>query len=147
MTDVVALALKLYRAINQQTTPETVSQVDLVYLIIDAIEELYIISGRQSLFSDSKIVFDDEGESIVCTFEDDLSTDERKWVVLDAEINFYKWVQNSVDDLQSYSTDAMTVAHGDKPYKNIGETIADRQAKLNRIWYSMTRYNQLGVAD
>ena len=150
MTDVVALAKKLYRAINQQTTPETVGQLDLIYMIMEAIEELYIISGRQALFSED--MFDlheevvDEDIIYVCTFADDLSTDERRWVVLDAEINFYKWVQNSVDDMFSYSTDAMTVSHGDKPYKNIGETIADRKEKLNRIWYSMVRYNQLGVS-
>lgn len=146
MTDVVKLAKKLYRAINQQTTPETVGQLDLIYLIMDAIEELYIISGRQSQFSEDMFDMDTEAPQIECTFADDLSTDERNWVVLDAEINFYKWVQNSVDDMFSYSTDAMTVSHGDKPYKNIGETIADRKEKLNRIWYSMIRYNQLGVS-
>ena len=146
MTDVVALAKKLYRAINQQTTPDTVDQLDLIYLIIDAIEELYIISGRQEQYSEDKIELEQESETIVCTFADTLSTDERRWVVLDAEINFYRWVQNSVDDMFSYSTDAMTVSHGDKPYKNIGDTIADRKEKLNRIWYSMIRFNQLGVA-
>ena len=147
MTDVVALARKLYRAINQQKTQDPVGQLDLIYLIMDSIEELYILSGRQSMFSEDMFVLDESGEEITCTFADDLSTDERKWVVLNAEINFYKWVQNSVDDMFSYTTDAMSVAHGDKPYKNIGETIADRQSKLNRIWYSMTRYTQLGVAE
>ena len=145
MTDVVALAKKLYRAINQQTTPEAVGQIDLVYLIMDAIEELYIISGRQSQFSDDMFDLNVTEEEITCTFEKDLSTDERRWVVLDAEINFFKWVQNSVDDMFSYSTDAMAVSHGHKPYKNIGETIADRKEMLNRIWYSMVRFNQLGV--
>ena len=145
MTDVVALAQKLYRAINQQTTPEQVGQIDLIYLIMDAIEELYIISGRQDRFSDDMFVLTVTEETITCTFADDLSTDEKRWVVLDAEINFFKWVQNSVDDMFSYSTDAMTVSHGDKPYKNIGATIADRKDKLDRIWYTMVRYNQLGV--
>lgn len=145
MTDVVKLANRLYRRINQQTTPEPVGWIDLVYLIEEAIEDLYVISGRAELFSEEMFVFDEIGGT--CTFAEDLTLDERKWVLLKAQIAFYKWVQNSVDDMFSYTTDAMSVSHGDKPYKNIGETIDKLQAELNRIWYTMTRYNQLGVGE
>ena len=143
MTDVVALAQRLYRRINQQTTPDPVGWVDLVHMIEDAIEDLYVISGRSNQYSEEKFELDETGNA--CTFEDDLQLDDRKWVIKKAEIAFYKWVQASVDDQTSYTTDAMAVAHGDKPYEHIGETIDKLEAELNRIWYTMTRYNQLGV--
>lgn len=145
MTDVVEMAKKLYRRINQQTTPATVSWVDLVLYIVDAIESLYVISGRSFLFSDDKFEFDEIGNAV--RFADDLLLDERRWVIKKAEIEFYKWVQASVDDQTSYTTDAMSVTHGDKPYEHIGATIDRLQGELNRIWYAMTRFNQLGVAD
>lgn len=145
MTDVVKLANRLYRRINQQTTPEQVGWIDLVQKIEDAIEDLYVISGRSNNFSDDMFIIDESGS--VCMFKEDLKLDEQKWVIKKAEIEFYKWVQASVDDQTSYSTDAMSVTHGDKPYEHIGQTIDRLQGELNRIWYAMTRYNQLGVAD
>ena len=145
MTDVVALAQRLYRRINQQTTPEPVGWVDLVHMIEDAIEDLYVISGRSNQYSEEMFEMDESGNA--CTFEKDLELDERKWVIKKAEIEFYKWVQSSVDDQTSYSTDAMSVTHGDKPYEHIAATIDKLTAELNRIWYTMTRYNQLGVAE
>ena len=145
MTDVVDLAHRLYKRVNQQTTPAEVGWSDLVHIIIEAIEDLYVISGRSSQFSEDMFEMDDSGST--CTFSDDLALDERKWVIKKAEVEFYKWVQASVDDQTSYSTDAVSLTHGDKPYEHIGETIQDRKDELNRIWYDMTRYNQLGVAD
>ena len=145
MTDVVALAQRLYRRINQQTTPDTVGWVDLVHFIEDAIEDLYVISGRALQYSEDKFELDESGNA--ATFADDLKLDEKKWVVLKAEIQFFKWVQASVDDQTSYTTDAMAVTHGDKLYEHIGSTIDRLEAELNRVWYTMTRYNQLGVAE
>ena len=145
MTDVVALGEKLYRRINQQTTPVYVDWVDLMHYIEDAIEALYVVSGRSSLYSEDKFQLDEGG--MICSFADDLELDERRWVLKKAEIEFYKWVQASVDDNTSYTTDAMSVTHGDKPYEHIGATIDRLSGELNRIWYAMTRYNQLGVAE
>lgn len=145
MTDVVNLAHRLYRRINQQATPVEVGWSDLVSTIMDAIEDLYVISGRSSQFSEDMFEMDESDSA--CTFSGDLQLDERKWVVKKAEIEFYKWVQASVDDQTSYTTDAMSVTHGDKPYEHIGNTIDRLQGELNRIWYAMTRFNQLGVAD
>ena len=145
MTDVVALGEKLFRRINQQTTPAEVDWTDLMHYIEDAIEDLYVISGRSSLYSEDKFEMDEYGR--VCTFADDLELDERRWVIKKAEIEFYKWVQASVDDNTSFTTDAMSVTHGDKPYEHIGETIDRLNGELNRIWYAMTRFNQLGVAE
>ena len=65
-------------------------------------------------------------------------------MLLKAQILFYKWVQASVDDQTSYSTDAMSVTHGDKPYEHIGSTIDRIEKELSRTWYAMVRFNQLG---
>lgn len=145
MTDVVKLAERLYRKVNSQRVPMEVGTADLINLIEDAIRRLYVISGRAFLMSDDK--FELDGKGVVTTFADTLVSDEEEWVLLEAQISFYKWVQNNVDDQTSYTTDAMSVTHGDKPYEHIGQTIDRLSGERDRIWYAMVRYNQIGVAD
>lgn len=139
MTDIVALARRLHRRIKWQEIPEEMTSEDLIDIVCDAIRMLYVISGRTFSFSEDKFVNDS-------TFEDTLELDEQEWVLLEGEIAFYNLALSNVDDLQSYTTDAMAVTHGDKPYKNIKATVEDRQAKQAVVWTRMTRFNQLGVS-
>lgn len=89
---------------------------------------------------------DDEPEPGGCWFTETLELDEQEWVLLEGEIAFYNMALSNVDDLQSYTTDAMSVTHGDKPYKNIKATVEDRQMKQAVVWTRMVRFNQLGVS-
>lgn len=151
MTDIVKLAQRLHRRIKWQEIPEELTSTDLVDMLCDAIRMLYVISGRTFLYSDDKFVeevYDDEGNLIAegMFFTDDLELDEQEWILLEGEISFYNLALSNVDDLQSYSTDAMAVTHGDKPYKNIKATIEDRQNKQAVVWTRMVRFNQLGVS-
>lgn len=70
MTDVVALAQDLYHNINSQKTPDQVEWTDLVRLIINAIKDLYVISGRTFSWSYDKITYDESG--VPSSFEDTL---------------------------------------------------------------------------
>ena len=140
MTDIVLLAKKLYERIEWQSVPETVSRDDLTILIADAIRHLYVMTGRSMTFDESK--FEKDGEMFM-SLADDLPLDEREYVILCAELSFYKKVQTSVDDLTSYTTDAMAVTHGDKPFANLQQKIADTEAKITQIWYKMIRYHLL----
>lgn len=144
MTNVIVLANRLYRKVKWQEVPETVTHKDLVDLICDAIRKLYVISGRSAGFSDEKFSFEEDGQ--IVTFDDSLQIDEIEWVLLEAQIEFYKTCQSNVSDLTSYTTDAMSVTHGDKPYKNLGETIGRLTDEQNVIWTRMVRFNQLGVS-
>ena len=146
MTNITKLAQRLYRRLNSQTLPDGLEfdKYDLANLIEEAIRQFYIISGRQILFNEDKLSYDEDGH--VVGYEDDLANDEKQWVILEAMASFYKWIQNDTDRLTSYTTDAMSVTHGDKPYEHLGETIARTERERNRVWYTMTRYNSLGVS-
>ena len=109
-------------------------------------------------FEDPNIIYTDDGDGNVTMstgeeptedgvwFTADLMLDEQEWVLLESEIAFYNMVLSNVDDLQSYTTDAMSVTHGDKPFKNIRSTVEDRQMKQAIVWTRMVRFNQLGVS-
>jgi len=166
VTDLVKLAKRLHRRIKWQEIPEELTSTDLIDILCDAIRMLYVISGRTFQFSDDMFtetiiieVEDEPGESDEPDqpqthteeidgyfFTEDLALDEQEWVLLEGEISFYNMALSNVDDLQSYTTDAMAVTHGDKPYKNIKSTIDDRQMKQAVVWTRMVRYNQLGVS-
>ena len=167
MTDIVKLAQRLHRRIKWQEIPEELNSSDLIEMICDAIRMLYVISGRTFQYSDDKFIVVEEPEEGTETpeepeetdeeekddvlepgvyFADDLELDEQEWVLLEGEIAFYNLALSNVDDLQSYTTDAMAVTHGDKPYKNIKATVEDRQMKQAVVWTRMVRFNQLGVS-
>jgi hypothetical protein len=76
-------------------------------------------------------------------FEDDLKTDEKKWVILTAAIDFFRKVQSQYDGLTSYTTDAMAVTHGDAPFKNLGAKIDDLKGERDVVWWRMVRHNML----
>lgn len=143
MTDIVKLAQRLHRRIRWQEIPEELTSSDLIDIICDAIRMLYVISGRTFQFSDD--MFQEEDDDV--TFANDLALDEQEWVLLEGEIAFYNMALSNVDDITSYTTDAMAVTHGDKPYKNIKTTIDDRKMKQAVVWTRMVRYNQLGVSE
>ncbi len=156
MTDIVKLAQRLHRRIRWQEIPEELTSTDLMDILCDAIRMLYVISGRTFQFSEDMFVTgietQAEGESeseyteYGLWFTENLAIDEEEWVLLEGEIAFYNMALSNVDDLQSYTTDAMAVTHGDKPYKNIKATVEDRQMKQAVVWTRMVRFNQLGVS-
>ena len=157
MTDLVKLAQRLHRRIKWQEIPEELTSTDLIEILCDSIRMLYVISGRTFQFSEDMFIdtlpIEDEEDAINSDididgywFTDTLELDEQEWVLLDGEIAFYNLALSNVDDLQSYTTDAMAVTHGDKPYKNIKSTIEDRQARQAVVWTRMVRFNQLGVS-
>ena len=140
MTDIVLLAHKLYQRIEWQTVPDVVTQEDLTVFIADAIRHLYVMTGRGLSFEESDFVFED---GLYVSFADDLPLDEREYVLITAEIAIYRKAQTTVNELTSYSTDAMTVTHGDKPFANLQQTIMDAEKRQNQIWYKMCRYHLL----
>lgn len=60
-----------------------------------------------------------------------------------AEIQFLQKVQSSVDDLTSYTTDAMAVTHGDKPFANLQQKIDEAKERQKIIWFKMIRFHLL----
>ena len=139
MTDVIALAARLFDRVEWQRTPDVVSRDDLVDMIVDAIRYLYVVTGRTFEFSESMFT---KGEDEY-TFAPSLQLDEQEYVLLTAEISFYTKVQTGVSDQVSYTTDAMSVSHGDKPFANLRQKISELEERRRIIWYKMIRFHLL----
>lgn len=138
MTDVVKLAKRQFTRIEWQTVPSDIGQEEQTELIVDGIRYLYVMTGRASLFTNDKLT---EDNGLFTIFADDLALDEEEYVIVSAQVAFYRKVQSDVSKLTSYSTDAMTVSHGDKPFANLQQMIEDAESIRRQIWYKMTRYH------
>lgn len=141
MTDLIALSERLVSNIEWQLVPVDMTVDDCVPFIVEAIEFFYIMSGKALQYSDDLIIKDDEAGTIM--FNADFMMDERQYILTTAMILFYQKVQSDVNELMSYTTDAMSVANADKPFANLAGMIDNLKERQLMIWHKMTRYNML----
>ena len=109
-------------------------------MIEAALKDLYVITGRAALFTEDKMVRDN-GAPI--EYDTILQLDEEEYLLITAEIGFFRLVQTDVNNLFGYATDAMTITNADKPYSNLAATIAELEQKRRTLYYKMVRYNLL----
>lgn len=140
MTDIIALTEQQHKRIEWQNVPYDVTIDDMCVFITRAIEHLYVVTGRALMFREDMFTTEN---GLYVTFSETLPLDEKWYVLLTAEIDFYTKVQTGVSDLTSYTTDAMSVSHGDKPFANLQQKLMDLDTERKMIWYKMTRYHHL----
>lgn len=140
MTDITVLARRLYKQIRWQNVPEEMTREDLTEFIADAIRHLYVMTGRGLSFRDDWLVCEN---GMYTLFSQTLPADEQEYVVVTAMLDFYRLAQTSVDQLVSYTTDAFSLSHGDKPFQNINTMIQDAERLQRNLWFKMTRYHHL----
>lgn len=109
-------------------------------MIAQAIRYLYVMTGRATQFSAALLIYEEE---MPARFNADLVADELEYVLVTAEINFYRRVQTDVNRIIGYATDALTVTNADKPYANLSQTISELTNKQRILYYKMVRFNLL----
>lgn len=141
MTDLIALTERLISSIEWQLVPVDMTVDDCIPFVVEAIEFFYIMAGKALQYSDDLVVIDEEAGTAV--FMADFQMDERQYILTTAMILFYQKVQSDVNELMSYTTDAMSVANADKPFGNLAGMIDNLKERQLMIWHKMTRYNLL----
>lgn len=136
MTCIDDLVEELQFQIEFQETPREYDDEDYENFILRAIRKLYVDTGRARQYS-SDLVLSIKGKTY---FNARLLADEIEYVLLLAQIGFYRAVKASVDEMVSYTTDALSVTQGDKPYANLTNTIRELENERRIIFHSMTRY-------
>lgn len=125
------LSYRLQYDVKWQETPETLYDDDYYYIIRSAIRRLYIDTARSDLYEDLD--------------EYDFEIDEQEYIILCAKLYFYDMVKASLDQMVSYTTNALSITGGDKPYKNIKETRNELEAERIRTFNKMDRFVHAGV--
>ena len=105
-----------------------------------ALRRLFIVTGRALMFAGLTIVDTADTFTIDC----DLPPDEYEWTLLEALKTLLGLVLASVNNIVSYTTNALSVANADKPYQYVSASIASRLAAQNDVFLRMVRYTHLG---
>lgn len=141
MTDLIKQTQKLVRRIEWQEVPVDMDLDDMCDFILDAIEHFYVMAGKSAQWSDDLVVLDEDGKPQY--FKADFAQDEQKYIIATAQLFFLDKVRADVSEMQSYTTDAMSVTNGDKPFKNITEMLNLARSEQLQMWHKMPRYNML----
>lgn len=120
-----------------QKTPLPLMDADYVNMVKRAIRQLYVDTGRASVYHSG--LFTDDAEANV-SFSATLAADEVEYILICAQIQFFKRVATDVNNIVGYVSDALTVTNADKPYANLKDTM-DRLENERRIkYYKMHRF-------
>ena len=143
-TSINELAQKLQYLVSWQETPVEMTFEDYLVFTKMGFEEMIIDTGRATDFNRSSFYTEqDEEGNIIEMNSYDLLIDEEAYVVLCAQIHFFRRVQTDVNEMVSYTTDALSVTQGDKPYANLQNTIKDLMEDKRRLFHKMRRYSIL----
>lgn len=140
MVDLRHIAAELCRRTAWQQTPAELSEADYLAMVESALRHLFVITGRAALYDSEKMLRE---EGLPIFYDTILQLDEEEYLLIAAEIEFFRLVQTNVNNVFGYSTDALTVTNADKPYANLSATITELEQKRRILYYKMVRYNLL----
>lgn len=132
MVSLSVLADELQNKTEYQQTPREITYDEYISAVIYGLKRLYIDTGRASMWSEDLIDGDE--------FMADLLIDEIEYVLIMAQIRFFETVRASVNEMVSYTTNALSVTQGDKPYQNITGTLAELENERRILYYKMVRF-------
>lgn len=141
MTDLIKQTKKLVNRIEWQEVPEDLDLDDMCDFILDAIEHFYVMAGKSAEYSEDLVVLDEDGKPQY--FKADFMLDEQRYILATAQLQFLDKVRGDLSETESYTTDAMSVTNGDKPFKNVTEMLNLARSEQIQMWHKMPRYNML----
>jgi hypothetical protein len=137
MLNLTALAMQLKERTKWQETPEPVTFDNYLGITLSALKRLFIDTGRASQYDVMKLTtLEDDSYN----YNDTFGIDEEEYILICAQIGFFRKVQTDVNKEVSYQTDAMTVTNADKPYANLRDTISQLENERRIIYFKMVRF-------
>ena len=145
MLNITQLAEKLKEQTEWQETPIPLTNGNYENMVVDGLERLFVDTGRATEYDESKYVSVETPEEAYLGYDATFLLDEKRYIQICSQINFFSKVQSDVNNRFGYSTDALTVTNADKPYANLRDTIEKLDNERRIIYYKMVRYT-LGVS-
>jgi hypothetical protein len=145
MLNITKLAEWLKEQTEWQETPVPLTEKNYINMVIDGIERLFVDTGRATQYDEElyEVILTPEGETVV--YNADFPLDEKRYIQICSQMNFFAKVQSDVNNTFGYSTNALTVTNADKPYANLRDTLDKLDNERRIIYYKMVRYT-LGVS-
>ena len=110
-------------------------------MLIEAIEYMFVKTGRQHEYAPEKIVYGGDENNLAMEFIGyDMPLDEQMFVLTYAQMTFFQKVRTDVNNIVGYTTDALAVTNADKPYQYLTGTSNELRQELRDIYYTMVRH-------
>lgn len=138
MLNISKMAKWLKEKTEWQETPAPLTDKNYLNMIIEGIERLFVDTGRSDLYNEDLYVQIEGTEDY--GYDYDFPLDERRYIQICAQMNFFSKVQTDVNNAFGYTTDALSVTHADKPYENLDSTLGKLEQERRIIYYKMVRY-------
>ena len=141
-TSITALVEQLMDITRWQKTPEPLTAEHYEHMVVKAIKRLFIDTGRASQYKDSMLKTAEDSSTGEASryFDMELQIDEEAYILICAQIEFFRKVQSDVNNIVGYTTDALTVTNADKPYANLKDTLTQLEQDRRITYYKMVRY-------
>lgn len=140
MLNITKLAEWLKEKTEWQETPVPLTDSNYINMVIDGIERLFVDTGRSEQYDEELYVTVNAPTGIYYGYDATFPLDERRYIQICAQINFFSKVQSDVNNTFGYVTDALSVTNADKPYANLRDTIDKLENERRIIYYKMVRY-------
>jgi hypothetical protein len=131
MTSLIDIQSELESNIKFQATPIPMSPSDYLSFTIKGVKRLYTDEGIEDNFL---VDFD----KVNNTLTRDLTLTELEYSCISAEIAFRNQIKDDLSSIVSYSTNALSVSNGDKPYKNLKEIVDELESRLAKLAFKFT---------
>ena len=140
MLNITKLAEWLKEQTEWQETPVPLTDQNYINMVIDGIERLFVDTGRSTSYSEDLYVVVETPEGEYYGYDANFPLDEKRYIQICSQMNFFSKVQSDVNNTFGYSTDALTVTNADKPYANLKDTLDKLDNERRIIYYKMVRY-------
>lgn len=145
MLNITQLAEWLKKKTEWQETPFPLEESDYIDMVVEGIERLFVDTGRAEQYREELYVTVDTETGSYFGYDANFLLDEKVYIQLCSQINFFRKVQSDVNNTFGYSTDALSVTNADKPYANLKDTLGNIDNERRIVYYKMVRYT-LGTA-
>jgi hypothetical protein len=128
-TDINEIKDQLIDNFADQRTPTTYSDTDYLN---------FAIKGCKRLYRDTGLKDNWDSEFSVDSLNRDLDINQYEYCVIASEIEILKKIRTSWNTMIGYTTNALTIANADKPFKFLTETIKEKEKELVDLFHKMT---------
>ena len=140
MLNISKLADWLKEQTEWQETPFPLTDANYIRMVSDGIERLFVDTGRSTQYDEEKYITVTTPDGEYYGYDATFPLDEKRYIQICSQMNFFSKVQSDVNNTVGYSTDALTVTNADKPYANLKDTLDKLDNERRIIYYKMVRY-------
>ncbi|MBK5239813.1 hypothetical protein [Clostridium sp.] len=126
----------LTNKVKFQQVPIPMTSSDYLGFVVQGLKRLYVDEGIESSYS-----LDFNATTNIISRN--LTLTEIEYITVSSEIAFRNQIKDDLSSIVSFSTNALSVSNGDKPFKNLNDIITVLESRLSKLAFKFTHKSSL----